>query len=291
MRILFIGGTRSAGRSAARRVAEAGHEVGVFHRGEHEGDLPPQVRHFRSPAAAMPVLAIPDELIRYEPDVVVHMNAMREDSMIAAVAAFAGIARRMVVASSGDVYRAYGLLHRIEEGPIEPMPLSEGSPLRTRIYPYRKADTPPESPAFLYDKILVERAAAADPRLAATILRFPKIYGPGDNDNLATVHGARHVPQWRWTHGHSENVGAAVALAATDERAAGRTYNVGEAHTPTMGERLARLPPRAEVPPFELPLNFDQDIVYDTSRIRTELGYAEPLDEAEAMLEIGRRID
>ena len=263
----------------------------MFHRGQHEGDLPPQVRHFRSPDAAMPVLGFPDELRAFEPEVVVHMIAMGEDDMLAAVRAFAGIARRMIVASSGDVYRSYGLLHRIEQGPLEPLPLTEDSPLRTKVHPYRKPETPPDALAYYYDKILVERAAASDPRLPATILRFPKLYGPADNRDLATVYGARHQPQWRWTHGHSENVGAAVALAAEEERSRGRTYNLGEAHTPSMGERLARLPPREDVALFDLPLNFAQDIVQDTARIRRELGYGEPLDETAEMFAVATRTD
>jgi nucleoside-diphosphate-sugar epimerase len=282
MRILFIGGTRSAGLAAARRLALAGHEVAVFHRGEHEGDLP-GATHFRSAAAAMPVRAIPDELRAFEPEIVVHMIAMGEEDMLAAMQAFAGIARRIVVPSSGDVYRAFGIFRGTEEGAPDPEPLAEDAPLRAKLHPYREPQTAPEALAFHYDKILVERAATSDPALSATILRFPKIYGPGDNEELATVYGLRHQPGWRWTHGHAENVGAAVALAVTDDRAAGRIYNVGEAQTPTMGERLARLPANHAVPVVEQALNFAQAIVYDTRRIREELGYREILDEEEAM--------
>jgi nucleoside-diphosphate-sugar epimerase len=286
MRVLFVGGTRSAGAVAARQLANAGHLVGVFHRGEHEADLPASVVHFRSPAAAMPVVQIPDELRAFEPEVVVHMIAMGEDDTLAAVRAFAGVAERLVVASSGDVYRAYDVLRRRDDGPPNPSLLHEDSPLRTKLYPYRSKGTKPGSLNHLYDKILVEGAAASDLRLPATVLRFPKLYGPADNEDLATVYAFREHPGWRWTHGHSKNVGAAIALAATDERAAGRKYNVGEEYTPTMAERLASLPPRGSVPSTTEPLNFDQPIAYDTSRIRRELGYQEVLGEAEAMVTI-----
>ena len=37
--------------------------------------------------------------------------------------AFAGIAHRVVAISSGDVYRAMSVLHRLEDGPLEPTPL------------------------------------------------------------------------------------------------------------------------------------------------------------------------
>ena len=46
MRILVIGGTRFTGPLVVSGLVERGHEVSVFHRGEHEhADLPPQVRH------------------------------------------------------------------------------------------------------------------------------------------------------------------------------------------------------------------------------------------------------
>ena len=284
MKILFIGGTRSVGAAAVRRLAHEGHRLAVFHRGEHEADLPISVQHFRSPRAEMPVREIHEELRRFEPEIVVHMIARGEADMHAAVAAFAGIARRIVVPSSGDVYRAYGVFLGIEEGAPEPLPLREDSPLRTKLFPYRTAETPPDALPFYYEKIAVEHTARSDPRLRATILRFPKIYGPGDNAELATVYGFRHQPAWRWTHGHAENVGAAVALAATDERAADRIFNVGEEQTPSMGERLARLPDNDAVPSSDAPLNFAQSMVYDTSRIRSELGYRDVVDEDEAML-------
>src|SRR5688572_31569872 len=142
MRTLFIGGTRSVGLAAARRLCAGGHEVGVFHRGEHEGDLPASVKRFRSRDAAMPVRKIPDELRAFEPETIVHMTAMGEEDALAAARAFAGIARRIVAASSGDVYRAFAIFTRREEGKPEPLPLTEDAALRTGYFPYRTSDTP-----------------------------------------------------------------------------------------------------------------------------------------------------
>ena len=53
----------------------------------------------------------------------------------ALMAAFRGLARRVVVVSSQDVYRAYGRLIGIEPGPPDPVPLDETSPLRSRLFP------------------------------------------------------------------------------------------------------------------------------------------------------------
>jgi nucleoside-diphosphate-sugar epimerase len=188
-----------------------------------------------------------------------------------------------VVLSSGDVYRAYGVFKRIEDGPIEPAPLRESSLLRSRLHPYRSFDTPSTALEYYYDKLLVERAIAADDRLPATILRLPKVYGPDDNADLWSVYGFRRYPQWRWTHGFVDNVAKAITMAIENEAASGRIYNVGEEATPTIAERLSYLPANADAPIFDQPDNFAQDIVYDTSAIRRDLGYSEDVSERDAM--------
>ncbi len=151
------------------------------------------------------------------------------------------------------------------------------------LYPYRDQAKSPDDIADLYEKILVERVALSDRELPGTVLRLPKVYGAEDNADLATVYGFRNHPQWRWTHGYVENVAAAIVLAALHPAAAGRIYNVGEERTPTVAERIARLP-KSSVPIKADPkFNFDQDIAYDTTRIREELGYKEIVPEEEAM--------
>ena len=112
-------------------------------------------------------------------------------------------------------------------------------------------------------------------------MRLPKVYGPEDNGDLATVYRFAQRPDWRWTHGHVDNVARAIVLAATHPAAPGHIYNVGEPATPTMGERLAALPPRPAQPPP--PFHFEQDMAVDTGRIRAELGFREIVDETEAM--------
>ena len=288
MRILVIGGTRFIGPRVVRLLVAQGHQVTVFHRGQHFLPLPHGASELTHPDAAMPVRRIPDELRALEPDVVLHMIAMGEEDAEAAVAAFAGVARRIVVPSSGDVYQAYGIFIGIEPGPPVPVPLDENAALRTARYPYRKPDTPGEALEFYYDKVLVEAVVSSSPDLPATILRLPKVYGPEDNSDLSTVYSFRQHPGWRWTHGFVDNVAAAIALAVLDDRAAGKTYNVGEEFTPTVAERLRFLPDQPDHALSDMAANFEQDIVYDTSRIRRELGYREVMDERNAMIDLVR---
>src|SRR5919107_5319077 len=161
MRILVIGGTRFIGPRVVALLSAQQHQVTVFHRGQHSRLLPRGVSELTHPDAAMPIRRVPDELRRLEPDVVLHMIAMGEEDAEAAVAAFAGVARRIVVPSSGDVYKAYGIFIGIEPGPPQPVPLDEDAGLRTVRYPYRQPDTPPDALEFYYDKVLVEAAVSS----------------------------------------------------------------------------------------------------------------------------------
>jgi nucleoside-diphosphate-sugar epimerase len=283
MRILVIGGTRFIGPHVVRELADLGHEIKVFHRGENEGALPATVRHVRSPQAAMPVRHFPIEVLQPAPDVVIHMIPMGEIDTRAVIEAFRGKAQRLVCVSSGDVYRAYGRFTGLEPGPVETGLSTEDSPLRSVLYPYRAKAKSTSDLAYYYDKILVERFALESPDLPATILRLPKVYGPGDNADLATVHQFHRHPQWRWTHGYVENIAHAIVLAAVHPRAARRKYNVGEEHTPTVAERLQLLPASTNEASASIEANFAQDLVYDTRRIREELGYRELVSYAEGV--------
>jgi nucleoside-diphosphate-sugar epimerase len=277
MRVAMIGGTKFIGPYVVSQLADQGHQVVVYHRGQTEAALPQNVRHIHSPAAGIPVTSFAPELLDGTYDVIVHMIAMGEADARAAVEAFSGRAERLVVPSSGDVYLAYARFTRSEPGPPLDGLLREDSPLRGVFYPYRAEASPESDWTRSYEKILVEQIVLGDPDLSATVLRLPKVYGPGGNADLKTVHSFRNHPDWRWTHGYVENVAAAITLAATHPKAAGRVYNVGEPYTPTVAERLAALPGSCIPIDDQCDFDFRQDIAYDTSRIREELGYREPI--------------
>ena len=283
MLVTLLGGTGFIGPYVVRALLAAGHTPTVFHRGQHEPDLPAGVRHLHHPDAAMPMLRFPSELLTPEPDVVIHMNPMGEADARAAAEAFRNRTHRIVWLSSGDVYRAFGALNNFEPAPIEPGLLTEDSPLRSVHFLYRHKAQSPEAIEFHYEKIFVEQIALSTSAPAAVVLRLPKVYGPGGNADLATVYRYRHRPNWRWTHGYVENVAAAIVLAALHPRASGQIYNVGEPYTPTIAERLATLPASAIAPALDSDLNFAHNIAYDTTRIRRQLDYREPVDYEEGL--------
>jgi len=307
LRVILVGGTGFLGLHVAARLLQMGHRVVVYHRGEHEPTLPFGIEHVHSPQAARPVTRFPPELTSLACDVVVAMHVMAEADARAVANAFRGIARRAVFVSSADVYRAYGVVRGTEPGPPDPTPLSEESPLRERLYPYRDRSRP-QDPAYDYEKILAEHEICRHADLLVTILRLPAVYGPPDEqrrffpflhrmeDGRRAILLEKGMAAWRWTHGYVENVAHAIALAVDSEKAAGRIYNVGERVTPALEERvrgLAReagwngrvvaLPAEKCPAHLRLPGNFDQHMELDSHRIRQELGYRDLVSEEEAL--------
>jgi nucleoside-diphosphate-sugar epimerase len=308
MRLLLIGGNGFIGRFVVAALKRQGHTVVVFHRGMTA--VPDGVDEIRGDHNQLRASA--QELKRFAPDVVIDLvlssGAQAEELMNV----FRGATQRVVMLSSMDVYRAVGILHGTESGPLQAVPLTEESELRRRLHPY-----PPESLQFLrktfawvtddYDKIPAERIVMNDPELAGTVLRLPMVYGPGDPLHRfypvvkRVLDRRRHMifPETlaggRSPRGYVENVAAAIARAATDDRAARRIFNVCE--EPSFSElewakkissemrwdgEFVVLPVDRTPPHLLKPGNAAQDWTATSARIRRELGYEEPvaIDEA-----------
>lgn len=296
--VVVLGGTRFIGPYVVRLLAAHGHDVTIVHRGATETELPQAVRHVHIPFARLP-----EELgrLRSKPVDVVLDVVPYLDKGGHGVFQFAGTSRRGVVITSVDVYRAYARLWRSEPGPPDPMPLTEESPLRS----LRVHDAGSEEIAF--DNIEVENAVRDGP-LPVTILRLPATYGPNDpqhrlhrylkrmDDNRPVIVLEEQTAHWRWARGYVENVAGAIALAVEDERAAGRVYNVAETTAYAEADWVRRVGKAAgwsgdvvAIPQDELPERLrqkndaSQHYVVDSTRIRSELGYRERIDEATAL--------
>src|SRR3989442_708033 len=115
MKVLVIGGTRFIGARAVRRLIEEGHEVSVFHRGQTNSATPPSVKHILGDRCNLSGFA--SEFARIPPDVVLDMICYNEQEAETLINTFRGIAPRLVVASSMDVYLAYGCLLGLEAAP------------------------------------------------------------------------------------------------------------------------------------------------------------------------------
>jgi nucleoside-diphosphate-sugar epimerase len=310
MRILIIGGTRFIGPWVVRRLSDTGHEITLFHRNPTQTGLPAGIKHILGDRQRLPDFA--GEFERLAPQVVLDMIPFTEGHARVVMSVFKGIARRVLAISSQDVYRAYGGLIGVEPGPVEPVPLAEDAPLRQKLYPYR-GETPrdqqdPRRWMDDYDKIPVERVVMGEPDLPGAILRLPMVYGPGDpqrrlfnylkrmDDARPAILLEQGLASWRWTKGYVENVAVAIALAVVDERSTGQVYNVGETETLSETEWVWEIGRAAgwngqvvALPQERLPahlatdMNTAQHLVVDTSRIRGELGYVEPVSRDKAL--------
>jgi nucleoside-diphosphate-sugar epimerase len=306
MRVLIIGGTKFIGPYVVRHLLDRGHDVTVFHRGQTQADLPPSVRHIHGDRRDLAQYAA--QFAQFAPHVVLDMIPVTEHDGVTLMQTVRGIAERVVAISSMDVYRAYDRLRLADPGPPDAVPLTEAAPLRDQLYPYRAAAQSADEWTYNYDKILVERAVMHDPQLPSSVLRLPAVYGPGDrqhrlgkylramDDRRPAILLDEQMMAWRWTRGYVENVAAAIVLAITLPQAAHRIYNVGDEPALTEQEWIRHIGQHAhwsgrvvgvsgERLPAHLKQDLDcaQDLVADTGRIRSELGYAEIVADDQAI--------
>jgi nucleoside-diphosphate-sugar epimerase len=297
MRVVVLGGTGFLGPEVLRQLIDTGCDVAIFHRGVTEPELP-SVQHLHGDRRELSTFR--DAFRAFDPDVAVDMRPMTEDHARQLTSTFAGVAKRSVVISSADVYRAYGRLNLTEPGPPDPVPLGEDAPLREQLYADRNAK-PHDRTEILehYDKLLVERVVSSEPRLPAAILRLGMVHGPRSYrhypylkrmvDGRPGIILAEAWAHWRGTLAYSENVAAAVVLAATRSDAQG-AYNVGDATPTAIADLVATMAAAAgwdgrvvAAPADDLPVSMRpgaglaQELILDSTRIRSELGYEEPV--------------
>jgi nucleoside-diphosphate-sugar epimerase len=311
MRIVVLGGTGFLGASIVQRLVARGYLVSIFHRGLTRPSLPDSVEYILGNRYNLPNYS--EQFRSFAPEVIVDAIAATRQQTHTLMHLFRGIARRVIVLSSGDVYFANDIVHRKALGPIQPTPLAETAPLRTTQYPYRGTSIPASAWADTehYEKIDVEELALSDPILPATILRLPMLYGPGAYDAakrrffayLKRIDDGREVillnnamAQWRAPWGYTENVAEAVTLAIENDTAAGQIYNVCQEGRPTIADWIRELgivtnwPGRVLITSMHCPppdmssqLNLAQDLDLDSTRIRADLGYREVVDTTEAL--------
>ncbi|MFO7965333.1 MAG: NAD-dependent epimerase/dehydratase family protein [Desulfobacterales bacterium] len=300
MRILVIGGTGFIGRDVVNSLSRMGHDLILFNR---------EAPTFQEKKGPVRITSELKEIEYYRPQirdlapevVLVDMFHFSASDARRVSRTVKGISRRIVVLSGTDVYLLYGRLYGIEPGPVQPVPAAENAPLRTINFPGLGE----------YDKLNMEPVILADQEMPGTVIRLPPVYGPRSlmhrlffylkrmDDRRPHILLSRQLSAWQWTHGYVENVAHAVALACIDERASGRIYNVGDPNPISMAAWVEIIGKAAgwdgdiiifprrqvlEISPFATAfINTDQDAVVDSSRIRSELNYAEPVDFEQAV--------
>jgi nucleoside-diphosphate-sugar epimerase len=308
MRLLLIGGTGFIGPHVADSLEHLGHEVVTFHRGTSASPSRREILGDRRRLGEYRAV-----LQSLRPDVVIDLILSSGSQARELIEVFRGATSRLVALSSCDVYRACGVYHGSEPLPLEPLPLTESSALRSNLHIYSLEQVRALQRTFgwlddEYEKIAVERELMNDRTVPATILRLPMVYGPRDplhriarvlgrmDDRRPAILFEERYAAWRSPRGFVRNVAAAIALAATDARATDRIYNVGDIECQSELEwaqliadragwrgRFVCLP-RARTPAhLRAAGNIDQHWVTDTTRIREELGYREVITTDEAL--------
>ena len=288
----------SSGRAIVRRLLTRGHDVAVLNRGEHAGRPARRTTSSTSAAIAIGSPSRAARCIASRPTSCSTTWSTTSATRRPLSRCSAGMAERLVLVSSMDVYRAYGRLNGTEPGPLEPMPQDEDrAPARAPAT--RTASTPRTRPIlrWTYDKIPAEKAVLGDedlpghgapPAHGARTRRLPAPPLPGSCGRWSTAvpasccrtdtrTGSPPTRTWRTSARPS-------ALACTHEAAAGRIYNVADGALSTLGAgrargahaglgRRVRLLPRDELPEaLVMPWRVEQSLVAQAERIREELG-------------------
>jgi nucleoside-diphosphate-sugar epimerase len=309
MRILLIGGNGFIGSPLTRQLRAAGHSVAIFHRSA-DNDSPHDITNIQGDRNQLSDSL--EQIQRFSPDVIVDLILSSGEQARQLMTVSSRVTQRVVAISSMDVYRAWGVLVQSEPGPLEPLPITEESPVRSNRQLY-----PPETVKMLqsvftwvddnYDKVAAEEAVLNSSEVKVVVLRLPMVYGPGDHlhrffpllkrfaDRRPSILLSDDLAAWRGPRGYVEDIAQAIALAATSERAAG-VYNVCEEPTLSEQEWQKRIAtqaqwrgrfvvlPRERTPTHLLqPGNAAQHVVVSSDRIRLQLHYKELVDPDEAI--------
>jgi nucleoside-diphosphate-sugar epimerase len=310
MKVLVIGGSGFIGPFVVKQLAQQGDDVTVLHRGMAKPVFPDGVRVLLGDRNQL--VEHRSEFERAAFDAVIDVILSSEGQARGLLEAFAGNTGRIVALSSQDVYRAYGVLLGLDDGPSQELPLTEDSALRKKA-PYSAEHARKMQAIFSwlnedYDKVRVERVLNASKETPVTILRLPMIYGPGDplhrlypmvkriDDGRTALIVDQNVANLHSPRGYVEDVAHAVVLATLSEKAKGRTYNVVEADAfaecewmSMIGDAMGwkgniRVLPTDETPPYlRVPVDNRQDWIVSSTRIREELGYRETVPREEAL--------
>ena len=284
MNVLLIGGTGFISAEVARLLFNAGHTVTLYHR-SHGAGLPySQFQGDRDDARRLT-----ECIAGAKPDCILHTSAMNKGTMDTLAVALAGKTVRLVILSSADVYKAFEVVNRLSDAPVQPVPLTEASPLR-------------DVRNFIsgYEKLDVENVGK---KLNATVARLGMIYGRNDPQkrfgdvihamrrfNRLTV--PRNLASWRACYGGVRNAASGIKLLVECGKP-GEIYNIADDASLSELEYREKI---AEILNWQgkivitdkIPdaLNYEQDLTLDTSRIRRELGFEDMYTTDEELREL-----
>ncbi|QLH77853.1 NAD-dependent epimerase/dehydratase family protein [Halosimplex rubrum] len=292
---LFVGGTRFIGRRAVREFRDAGYDVTVFHRGEHDSPFADDeaVDHVSGDRTDDGDLA---DAAALDPDVVVDLVAYQPREVRTATRVFDDIDAYVYV-SSGAAYGEEAVPKREGETELEPCSDEQATDDSGATYGARKAEG---------DRAVF---AAADEGVNAMSVRPCVVYGPHDYTRRFDYWVQRVANHDRvlvpgdgtnlWHRVSVENVARALRVVAEDGDP-GEAYNVGDWTLQTLRETVETVADALDtdvevvtagsrelaaggLERSDFPLYRDPPHVLDTNKLRS-LGW-EPQAPSEAVAE------
>ena len=301
MRVLIIGGTGFISKHVTKLFAQNGHQVSIFHRNSKNS--------FTTGLDVVEIIGERDDITSFkkefqsfEPDLVIDTIAYTAQDIWGLQLALKGVTNHLLLLSSGDVYKAYDTFHR-NLADIDNSLLTEQSPLRTRLYPYKPQSIDQyDELLFNYDKIIVEQMAHEN--FHTTILRLPAVFGPGDQQqklgeyiipmytNHQFIKLSPNKANWIWTRSYVENVAHGVYLAATSKITKTELFNFGDINLKEF-DLVTRLKELCDwkgeiiiANNVDERFNYAQNIQMDNSKIKRLLNYAPPTNDEHALVKM-----
>lgn len=241
MKVMILGAGGAIGEKVAKILVSGGHEVLNVSRRGGRMDRVLWVKGDRNNPSQILTL-----VKKHKIDAMIDMVGRSPSRSEALLDLIDGELQRYVFISSGDVYRNHGLIHRIETGPPDMGVLSEQSPLRLTLYPYRKPEPrgvgDPDKWMDDYDKIPIE-ARVQRLKMDWVICRLPMVYGPAKdtrrfdwitqliNSNTTRAELPSIWLDWMTTYGYVDNVAAAIVTTFLHKGATGEIFNLTD-HKP-----------------------------------------------------------
>ncbi|MDR0608813.1 MAG: NAD-dependent epimerase/dehydratase family protein [Planctomycetaceae bacterium] len=298
MKIFIIGGTNFIGPAVTEELVRSGHEVILFHR-----NITKNIRHKQIQGDCNNINDVREALETVKPDAIVHTIALFQHQINVLEQALRGKTKRVIVLSSVDVYKAYEVLWKLSNAPIESMPLNEYSRLRDVLYPYRgklKTDF-----ANDYEKIFVEREALQSPVMDVILLRLGMVYGKNDpnhrflepikkmSQSVEQIELSNDTANFRASKCYVKDIAGGIKLAV-ESNLRNEIYNLAALETLTELEWYQEIAKQMDwhgnivvtqknSAPNELNLN--QHLIADTTKIRNQLGYKEKFSISEGLQE------
>lgn len=282
---MVLGSGGMIGNGTADALGRAGHRVLRVSRSIDSGDAAGDWQKAdRADAGSIRALVQRDKI-----EVVIDIVAYHASSTRRLLDALGDTIDHYVMISSSDVYRNYGLLHRLETGNPDPGLLDEMAPLRSSRFPYRQARRRDADDPLRwmddYDKIPVEGIVQSI-EANWTILRLPMVFGEGDRqhrfrwavapmlEGVARLQIPSVWSNWVSTYGYVGNVCAAIAACVGHSNAANRIFNIADGQPVPHSEWVRRFAASSD---WGGVLEFVDDANHPVARATAALDLSVPL--------------